>query len=564
MMRFFLLFAVFMSILVISPIPSQACGGGRRLTLGDATDADVIVSATVLEVDDRGYNAILKVDRYFKGEGSVYLTVMRWTPSLEIGANIRGYSTACLYDGGGKSWILGSRGYFGLRDASNNGTYTDVETLTSGNVMHWIPEENIVEFYTRNELSEDVQHTVTIPEFEALLLEIGSKNQPIHPDDTNHHYPLKRFLTITTESGEQYQLNPDRSIKWLDPETTAIAISPDGTHLAFKLDDERVSFQYLWLQPLPEDYHSDDGKPHIQTGKSVEFSPDSNFAMVWDETHIAVYMFDNHERGGYGQTMGMQRIAQTELVWDNREGLPETAWSGDNTTIAYQDEAGIWTWNIFVDTDPTLILDFEVSVPVSLLDLSATGRYMRYGTSSEWTLLDIQTGETFENALKTPDESNLILIRPEFPENTIGVDIGGRRNCSAPLAETCPVQIEQGGIITDTFWYKDNQIAIVSCFDHGCYVGSHSWQIGVMTQYSRQRVDAPIPTARLVAYDAVYDQPLVVTEGGYTLEFDFYPSWVRDESADTFAIDSLNLEAYIDSPIAKLEWGQPIFYHISP
>ena len=69
---------------------------------------------------------------------------------------------------------------------------------------------------------------------------------------------------------------------------------------------------------------------------------------------------------------------------------------------------------------------------------------------------------------------------------------------------------------------------------------------------------------RQIAYDPYYDQPAVL-RGDYQIEFDFYFSgyfegWLDLDESGLARFDYLNLENVVDSPIASIEWGQPIFY----
>ena len=98
-------------------------------------------------------------------------------------------------------------------------------------------------------------------------------------------------------------------------------------------------------------------------------------------------------------------------------------------------------------------------------------------------------------------------------------------------------------------------------------------RLGTRQRFSHRRailVDARSPRqcidVRQIAYDPFYDQPAVL-RGGYQIELDFIDSglfegWYDiDESGHWRAsTDYLNLEGTVDSPIASIEWGQPIFY----
>jgi hypothetical protein len=557
--RRLLIFSIATLMLLVQISSVSACGGGAPFFIQWLDERDTIVHATVLEVDDRGYNAILQIDEYFKENGGKYLAVVRWPAALETVSNVRGYDTSCLYDGGGEKWIAGSEGYFAL-SSNHNGTFTDFADSGIG-APHFFVQDGRVEFHSFDASTDVEAQILTLPanEFENLLLSYGKRASPVEPD-INSVYPLMHFLNIITESGSHYQLNPDRSVIQLNEATVPIAVSEDGSHVAFKMDDNRVGFQYLALERKPEkaEVRFDGGWLIPQLGQSVMFSPDSNFAAVWDDRHLAIYMFDNYEHGGYGQEMNMQAVATSDF--SNLGRQPIVVWSADSTSIAFEDQRGIWLWNIFEKAEPELVVKSDVKRDMPLTDISASGRYIRYVSANIWTLLDTQTGEQFDNAIATPDESNLIFIQTEYPETTPDINRKGDRDCHVPLAESCPIYIEQSNIVKE-FWYKNDQIAILSCFEDRCYVGSYSWQLAISSDYNYEhRLDFQIPLVHAFAYDLWNDKPAVAIDE-YTLEFGLYPNWQRDEPSDpALHIDSVDLSAILDSPIVDLNWGQPIFY----
>ncbi|MEQ8672111.1 MAG: hypothetical protein RLP44_20905 [Aggregatilineales bacterium] len=537
--------------------PTSACSGGAPFFIQDFEDHDVIVYATVLEVDERGYNAILQVNRYYKGEDGEYLAVMRYEPALEYTAAIRDYDTSCTYSGGGQTWIVGSQGYFALSN-SGNGTYRDIFSQYQGS-PHFFVQDGMIEYYDydiRNEHSGWQLQRVLVQEFESLLLDYGARETAIQPEP--NAYPLMRFLNITTESGQRYQLNPDRSISPLDPETSPMAISNDGSHLAFRIDDEQVGFQYLELtrKPFFEDITFDGGWLIPQPGQSAIFSPDSNFVAVGEENAVTIYMFDNYERGGYGQRMTMQVIAQTNIS----QPLDELniVWSADSTTFAYQDGDGIWIWDIFESGEPQLAVSQEEQLV--LLDLSRSGRYVRYNLSDVSLLLDIESNEVYENAIATPDERNIIFVQTEYSEDIPDINRKGDRQCTAPLSESCPIYVYFGDFPFEFFWYKHNQIAGLLCSEEACYVVSYHWQLAIGTHAYENRLDNIIPLVNALDYDLTYDQPVIAVDD-YILEFGFYDNWMRDEPGDPpILINGVDLSNVLDSPIVDLEWGLPIFY----
>ena len=64
---------------------------------------------------------------------------------------------------------------------------------------------------------------------------------------------------------------------------------------------------------------------------------------------------------------------------------------------------------------------------------------------------------------------------------------------------------------------------------------------------------------RQVAFDPAYNQPAILC-GDYQIEFNFYSSHYFDEPDNRPCLDYLDLEYVVDSPVASIEWGRPVFY----
>ena len=105
-------------------------------------------------------------------------------------------------------------------------------------------------------------------------------------------------------------------------------------------------------------------------------------------------------------------------------------------------------------------------------------------------------------------------------------------------------------------------IGLIGC-DEACYMAGVSWHPAIdsdNTGYSGGRyIGNYVSDLRQVAYDPVYDQPAIL-RGDFQIDLSFYDDYyLRDEDYAPY-LDSLNLEDIVDSPIATIEWGQPIFY----
>lgn len=285
--------------LIIADTPQTlACtGGGRQFQVSDLPSVDLLVRATVIDTDDPGYSTVLRVEDYYKGEGDRLLTIMNYSHGFSSGKLVRGYDTGCNSAGRWQYYRKGSQAYFLLNDAGN-GVYTDLYGAT-GNLVA-IDGMMFVEQDWANLYGNETLTSLNLSEadFIDLMLEAGERDAPISPiEGVYNHYPLMRFLNITTENGTHYQVNPDRSVSEL-PDDGPLAISPDGAHVAFRVDDARIGLQYIWTDNRIETDETQifEGQfgGRIVDGQAIQFSNDSNFAAVWDDEHISIYMLTNH------------------------------------------------------------------------------------------------------------------------------------------------------------------------------------------------------------------------------------------------------------------------------
>ena len=541
---------------LLSPLNIVACSGYFSFSAEDLPEMDLLVLATVLDADDRGYSAVIRVEEYYKGEGPALLTVMRYNVGLETGNAVRGYDTGCLYDGQGHIWRPGSTGYFGL-NRNRNHTYTDSYYGSA----HFFAIDGQVAYHESTYPGLWGPPTVVSEdEFEAKLLAAGERDAAIAPavHDVDH-YPLMRYLMITTENGTRYRVNPDRSVMPVDA-GTAHFISPDDAHVALHIDRGTLGFTYVWPSGhTPEDYEQMVQLP----GRDLVFSNDSHMVAVWDETQLSVYMF---RRGGQGQYldwgfgMRMDRIASSPLQLADG-GSAIVRWSADSSAIAWQDDRGIWRWNLYDDAEPSRIAESNGVASARLLDLSESGRYVRYLVDSGWRLYDSKTGEVFANALATAGDRHLIFINSEdAPLNSWA----GNSKCAPPLRENCAVYLGIKNIDTVTiFPFHMELLGIVGCKGDDCRVEGRSWHPANHNEYrdkiGGRYLDLHMTDVRQIAYDPAYYRPAIL-RGDYQIEFNFYNSHYFDDPDYLPYLDYLDLDGVIDSPVASMQWGQPVFY----
>ena len=539
----------------MSPSILMACSGGVEFQLEDLSSMDLIVKATVIDTDDRGFNAIIRVEDYYKGEGDQLLVIMRYPVGLETGNKVRGYATSCLYSGHGKQWQKGSQGYFGL-NSNADGTFNDLVGWNSAHFYVWDGQITFDEGATTGYALEHNPFSImSEADFLVALKDMGGHDEPLPPTiEGKQVYPLMRFLNITSEKGTRYQVNPDRSVIQL-PDSAPLAISPDGAHVAFKLDENTIAFQPIWTEYkyvdetselLPQELMEENQK----AGMYVRFSNDSNMVAVWDYAQLTVYLFGRQEFGYFGNQLHMREIVSINIAASTR-----VIWSADSSTLAWEDTSGVWRWNLFEDAEA-----MHLTESYSLLDVSTYGRYVRVGQADEWTLYDTQTGETFANAISAPTEQFLIFVNSdETPIN----DWQSADDCKPPLRETCAVYINPRYDYEtfSVFPYQMELFGIKGCSSESCDIGGVSWHpsIGENSWRGDRYIYVFKAGVRQIIYDVFYDQ-VAILAGDYQIEFDFYPSDYFDLEARLAYLDYLNLEDEIDSPIASIEWGQAIFY----
>ena len=411
--------------------------------------------------------------------------------------------------------------------------------------------------------------TLTEAEFIELLLKEGKRDKPLVLDSFQEaRYPLMRFLMFQTEKGTRYQINPDRSVIRL-AESAPVAISPDGAHVAVRIDSETIRFQYIWLD---DQYYSGWYADHPQVlvnGSDVLFSKNSNLVAVWDDKRMSIYMSHNSfgsvlGAGGVGFGMNIYEIAAMPLA----AGDPAViTWSDDSSTIAWQDYDTIWRWNLYDQAEPELIHIVAEPMTEGLLDLSRTGRFVRIGSAAGWTLIDSQTGASYEQAIISPNEQFLGFFSGEQPESMTSWEDGLREQgaCKPPLRASCVTRHWQHGDSEEihVFPYELEMWIAFGCReDRSCDIGSSPWDPSRAKSFNILRHwNKWTDNLRQVVFDSLYRQ-VAVLHGDYQIELDFYygGSFTGAFETDLSKLDFVSLEGFVDSPIVSIGWGQPIFY----
>ena len=256
---------------------------------------------------------------------------------------------------------------------------------------------------------------------------------------------------------------------------------------------------------------------------------------------------------GFAHRMAMQKIASFDVDWRSTEEAQPLVWSADSKAIAYQDSQGIWLWKFIEQAEPQLVVHAREGQ--ELLDLSATGRYLRFGRPADWTLHDVQTGDTWKDSLITPDESRLIHFLSYSAEDYLE-RLKQLKQCSLPLI-SCPIVLTQsphtgvgsGELPQDVFWHEPDLLGLV----YRDAFQSLRWSYALEDAFCELWIcrGVRLPPIHAFAYDSRYEQPAFAFE-------DSRIGFGIRESDDFY--DSIDLSEHLDSPIVDLEWGQPIFY----
>ena len=544
--RLTMLLAVCLLLSLFSIPDASACTGRPYATdYKNIDEFEKWVRATVIDRDDLGFNAILRVEAYYKGDGPRLLVVDRHPRALESVTSGRGYSNGCMGNGGGQRYRRGATGYFGLRP-KGDGTYSD----WIGGSAHFVPRDGVITYFEDFEWLE-----ISESDFVAKLLAIGGREAPSEPIAAEvERYPLMRYLMVTTETGTRFQVNPDRSVTPV-PDAAPLGVSPDGAHWVYRLDEDTLGFGRPYTSRHSPEITYFEEIP----GRKFRFSNDSNLVAVWDSSQLSIYLFGTAGYNYRGGWMGLNRIASADL---NTAGgfAPRIEWSADSTTLAWQDASGIWRWNLYAEDDPALVIAGD---DCYLIDISSQGRYLRHGTARGWTLYDSLTGESYADALAAPGENVLLFINSD--DEPIP-PWGDGRLCAPPLPRNCALYIDTVFKPVDVTVYPGGRgkFGLLFCkYDGLCDSRTYRWNPSTFWQgYFWPEPEFDQERWRQYAFDPYYDRKAILY-GGYRIDLESWRDMILKATDDLEyerQLDLLDLEGIVDSPIASIEWGQPIFY----
>lgn len=551
----------FLLLFIMIPTGSVlACTPGEipPIVLEDIQDRSYFVKGMVIEVDDGGFNAILRVDHYVVGRGPAQLLIYRNDPVLSVVYRERNYDTGCLYGGTTEPWTVGETGYFSLTRL-RNGSYS--VTNGYGQDYYFTADQGMVYFLRDDPESDDPfmfsVEQLQADEFEALVMELNSSTETSLPDRSQGE-PRRHLLYVTTQSGTDYLLPVDGTdAVMLEPCTENCRItSPDGSHYAQSVDSTHLEFFYHYGLSQREDGVN---LPVEVEGQAVLFSADSDFVLVWNEAVLSLYRItptpedSNGNILMYGLGLRLDELAtlalQTSSTVQAEQLHGYATWSTDSTTFAYGDAEGLWHFDFFEQTEPELILPLQEGAIPPVLELSRSGRYLRYGDADEWVLLDVQTGKTYDDGVISPDEVHLALLDPEAFERPTSEAPGAGIQCLTPLRQNCALVVRAQDVkIVEHVWTQDDTMFIAFCQTadrHICQTTTRDDRFDrevILSSRNLEHFTYPILDATYEPHDKI----LSLLTGDYELQL----GGVQDR----FEVTGL------DSPIESIEWGPTLWY----
>jgi hypothetical protein len=467
-----------------------ACSGGAEpspTTLNTLVEgSEYIVKASVIETDRARKNAILSADFYLTGGSGPKLFLLYQTdPALSSVFYGHAYDTGCLYGGNNRPLSIGMTAYFFIT-RSSTGHYSlsqyggFIGYATFPNDYFPFPQradailpddyDNLKESAINNEA-----------DFIERIAEISDESTT-YP--TNNPPPRLTPLQITTDTGSHYifpidggepilmhenilPIMPQWSMSlpgiFLSPKFCAVIDcrlnSPDRSLFATQIDENTIEIDY----PYSSDAGSIDSSIQIK-GDAFSFSPIGETLLVWADNQLTIYAVTNNFCNCmYGQFVpSLQTI--TEIILQNEETqlledfYGKAIWSEDGSTVAYEDKNGIWTLDLYHQTQPELTVSSNPEL-LHPLFLSPTGRYLAFTENPElenWVTLDRVSGIKYENAIISPTERFMVQVAAENP-----IPRGDVIGCRLPMIEGCGI-----GIINRPHylsWVRDDTVAIATC-----------------------------------------------------------------------------------------------------
>ena len=545
--------------------PVSACSGGSPMTIRGALNfADYAAHVTVMEADDLGQNAIVRVESYLSGgQGPAHVLLSRQDPTRTA------YVVAGQSSGGDCLGILASFSpgddFYAFLGRNPDGSHRLVTTLFNASFLDFPEPTSTVEVFLEgiegngNFAEKGTGLKVTEAEFLELVAE-ESGTEPI-PAQPNTPYPLYAPLRLDLESGEAYMLPVDfgELVPLVDDATdlsthplwhygfsdagtceveNCIQISPNNLNVAVQVDENMI--QFSWGATV--------------TGQSSLFSATSDAVAVWDQCTLSIYA-TGYPRLGH-EWYAVQLLNSTELTSvDNRECASLTAnavWHPNGRTLVYADADGLWTWDVFDSSAPMqLLISTEDDVPTAHY-FSPMGRYLAVTAEEDKFTLDTVTDERLPDGIVSPDERILLTFVDGEAGRRLGVCALTPYSCSMlggnMFVEKFTTNGERESItwineVTDVLWTGETTFLAQVCLpDEPLECSIFGW--GPPSAFGGWQL--PQVASKGYAFDYDFDNRQLASVEALTI--------IRIEN------EMIDLANQLDGSIAATTWMPSLFY----
>ncbi|MDX2078663.1 MAG: hypothetical protein SFZ02_19685 [bacterium] len=537
--------------------PALACSGGQPSSISELISyADVIVRGHIVERDDSGQNAIMEVTEYLKGEGNEFILLGINNPASILNNRLRHSGGGCFY---GISRLPENREIIIFLNKDFDGSYT----LGDG---HYSNEDYYSEQPTIR-IWEDLfgirrYRDVTFDNFISIIQRIVGI-APTLPM-MNNSYPLRAPMVITTELGIKYILPIDESppilpselglyelhlasfLEWLgNSPTNCWTIGCHGRASSI-LDRAQITTEGVVIEYPGAPFSGG----YTKGGRGFAFSPtNEGVVAVWAEADIGILTnrgtFDNEIiiqiRRYEHPFMGFPIISERHIE-ANRVYWHGGAWSPHARFLAFSDDTGIRLWDMFanITEEPRLILETPIK---AIQGFSPMGNYLVIGDKEAGLSLHIASGNTYPAGVFSPNDRVLIPYGDTFQVIYF-----------TPLHEVASIQaldmpVELLGYTTEKIvWASENTVYRLACqqldSEKSCFVVGADISRGVYTPH-------PLIEAINFDYDSANAQLVILHKNS------------QITISTSHFTKQYDLSAYLDSPIASIEWLSSLFFYDS-
>ncbi len=384
----------FAGLLGGTPKPALACVGGEVLGLiRDFRESDIVIKSRVIEVDDLGQNAIVRVEQYYKGNGPEHILITLTDPQT-IGDLLNGMPyTSCTW--WSEPLYEGDTVFF-LVHRTFDGSYYSYSSPPF--VYHTGNETNrVIEEYPDN-ISK-----YTLSQLAARLTRLGGKAVTPKPDNFSIMYAP---LQLVTKNGTRYLLPVDGG----KPASIQAYFDDLGKD---PYNDSRLSFNHARYDGI--------GKDRCVGVGCIVYSPNS-----LSQYHFDACKFSKHDAalfspvGTYAKWIAGQLFVgcQDTLIADVNTDKDKSAeklaiyaqWSPDGRKLAYNDLKGLWVWETGKQqNNPRLILPAG-KTPVYTRYFSPLGNFLAVVENDKKYTLNLETGVAFYDGIFSPTEEYFLAF----------------------------------------------------------------------------------------------------------------------------------------------------------